>query len=143
MTLAIYLPERKLDRLALDLVDLTEAICNKIGSDGGGGLGGRYGYGEEYENDAFMMHPFCWCDSPTCPWCYSCDCEYTDAENWEDMRLIKECDNCSNLKTPQPNFLYKPEGFSVSWYKYIGRDMEVNKEPPKNWLDHCLNSLNI
>lgn len=138
----IHLPERTMDRLSLDLVDLTEAICNKIGEDGiVGFLGGRYGYGVEYENDVFMMHPFCWCERPDCPWCYCCDCEYTDAENWEDMELIEECDNCINPKDTLPNFLFKETGLAVKWYKYLGRGMEVNQKPPQGWLDKCLGSL--
>jgi len=31
-------------------------------------------YGTEFENDIFLMHPFCWCDEPTCPWCAWCQC---------------------------------------------------------------------
>ena len=57
-------------------------------------------YGVDYENDVFMMHPFCWCEQEDCPWCN------------ED----------------KPNFWYKPTDFKVSWYKYIGRGMEFNRQ---------------
>ena len=59
-------------------------------------------YGTSIDNEWFMMHPFCWCESETCPWCR------------EEDQL--------------PNFHYKPLDFKVSWYKYIGRSMNYNKE---------------
>jgi hypothetical protein len=44
-----------------DLVALTEYICRTTGADNpGGGLGGEYGYGVEFENDTFSMWPFYW-----------------------------------------------------------------------------------
>ena len=59
-------------------------------------------YGSIVDNDAVMMHPFCWCEGEDCPWCRS------------ENRL--------------PNFHYKPLDFSVKWYKYIGRGMKYNKQ---------------
>lgn len=58
-------------------------------------------YGTAVEHDIFSMHPFCWCEEEECPWCGS-----------------------SNA----PNFHYKPLGFKLWWYKYIGRGMEMNRE---------------
>jgi len=57
-------------------------------------------YGTDYENDVFMMHRYCWCEREDCRWC-------------EDGA---------------PNFLFKPTGFSLTWYKYIGRGMELSDE---------------
>lgn len=57
-------------------------------------------YGVNADNDTFSMHKFCWCDGADCPWC-------------ED---------------DAPNFHYKPTDFKVWWYKYIGRDMRMNRE---------------
>jgi hypothetical protein len=57
-------------------------------------------YGTDYENDVFMMHRFCWCEREECGWCSG----------------------------DKPNFLFKPTGFSVTWYKYIGRGMELSDE---------------
>lgn len=57
-------------------------------------------YGVLIDNDTFSMHPFCWCEKETCPYCG---------------------------KENQPNFHYKPTDFKVWWYKYIGRGMEMNK----------------
>lgn len=57
-------------------------------------------YGTNIDNDIFMMHKFCWCESPSCSWCN---------------------DNA-------PNFFYKSTRFEVRWYKYIGRDMTTNRK---------------
>ena len=81
-----------------------------------GFLGGEWGYGQNFENKVFMMHPFCWCDEEKCKWC-----------NGEE-----------------PNFLHKKSGFAVRWYKYIGRDMEFEKIEVKLWkkiLNECLRSI--
>jgi len=59
-------------------------------------------YGSVVEHEYFSMHPFCWCDGSECPWCREVD--------------------------PQPNFHYKPLDIKVSWYKYIGRGMEINRD---------------
>ena len=56
-------------------------------------------YGTDFENETFMMHRFCWCEKDDCPWC----------------------------SDGAPNFLYKPLGFKVWWYKHIGRAVELNK----------------
>jgi len=57
-------------------------------------------YGTDEDNCVFMMHKYCWCDCEDCNWCSG------DA----------------------PNFHYKPLDFRVTWYKYIGRGMQYNKE---------------
>ena len=56
-------------------------------------------YGTDYEDDSVMMHRYCWCDEKDCKWCSG----------------------------DEPNFRYKPTGFEVRWYKYIGRDMKCNR----------------
>jgi len=58
-------------------------------------------YGVNVETPIFSMHKFCWCDSENCPWC---------------------------AEDPAPHFHYKPTDFKVSWYKYIGRGMEMNRQ---------------
>jgi hypothetical protein len=42
-----------------------------------------------------------------------------------------------------PNFLYKPTGLEVRWYKWIGRDNEVNGDPGDltEMIEHCVSSL--
>jgi hypothetical protein len=59
-------------------------------------------YGTRIDNDILMIHPFCWCEMEDCPWCREMDA--------------------------LPNFHYKPLDFKATWYKYIGRDMQYNKE---------------
>lgn len=70
----IILPERAEDALSEGLRLLTRHL-HRMGHEGARGfLGGEDGYGVEYENDTFMMHPFCWCERMDCPWCGGCDC---------------------------------------------------------------------
>ena len=57
-------------------------------------------YGTDVENNVFMMHGYCWCESEDCGWCNG----------------------------TKPNFHYKPLDYKVTWYKYIGRGMQYNKE---------------
>lgn len=106
-----------MEGISNELYELTEYITKKKFNNkwqGGGLLGGEYGYGVDFENDTFMMHPFCWCEKEDCGWC------------------------CGRL----PNFLYKPTKAKVWWYKYIGRGMEQDGDLPKNWLKKCKDSLN-
>lgn len=153
-------------------------------------------YGTNFENDVFVMHPYCWCEEPTCLWCAGCQCPAAGCEyyldgnllsahgwdeanqqiigelfglhgrmtkpqrvEWEkriaerDRRLLtvhlKRKHSCSpqGLMTDResgldwqprqsaPNFWYKPSGFKVWWYKYIGRDMETFGEPSSDILE--------
>lgn len=119
------------------LYELTEYITKKkFGGEwqGGGFLGGEYGYGVEFENETFMMHPFCWCGEKDCGWC----------SNVGAMpQLIREAMGIKYKDSDRlPNFLYKPTQAKVWWYKYIGRGMEQSGDLPKNWLKECKKSLN-
>jgi hypothetical protein len=105
----------------LDLVNLTEYLTKKVFKgkwQGGGLLGGEFGYGCDYENDVFMMHQYCWCDQDNCKWC--------------------------NGK--EPNFRHKKSGLEIKWYKWIGRGMKFNKKvSPKKWKEiyqDCVKSIN-
>ncbi len=62
-------------------------------------------HGEEYENDTFAVFPYYWGD---------CECP-EDIEHKPDCLAIK------------PNFLYKPTGFEIKWYKYPFRDSYMNQ----------------
>jgi hypothetical protein len=69
-------------------------------------------YGIDISNDVFAMHPYCWCDNPECPWCHE----------------IYNKESGSTLEKSAPNFWYKPTDLKIWWYKYIGREMESNRE---------------
>ena len=104
----------------LDLVKLTEYLTKKVFKgrwQGGGLLGGEFGYGVDYENNVFMMHSFCWCEEDNCKWC-----------NGEE-----------------PNFRHKKSGLEICWYKWIGRSMEYNKkissEKWKEIYQECIKSI--
>lgn len=114
--ITIMTPKGATTNTELGLVHLTEVLTNKVFKgewQGGGVLGGMYGYGVNYENDTFMMHPFCWCEKDDCGWC------------------------CGD----NPNFLYKPTDCKIQWYKYIGRSQEQKGSLPKDWLKKCLESI--
>lgn len=70
-----------------------------------GFLGGEFGYGCDFETPVFRMHPYCWCDRDECPWCNG----------------------------SAPNYLHKPSGATVHWYKYIGRSMEIDAPQGFDW----------
>lgn len=99
-------------------------------------------YGTDFENDVFMMHSFCWCEKIDCPWCNG---ELPEGHTVRKFRYPEnepfDDDWCS-----APNFVFKPSGLKVWWYKYIGRDMETNRpvtdEEVKEVERACIASLN-
>jgi hypothetical protein len=101
----IIIPRGATTSIDYGLVELTKFLSKKLKLTTGYGLGGEYGYGVEFENDIFMMHPFCWCEQDGCGW-------------------------CSGNK---PNFLFKPIGLAVNFYKWIGRDMEYSWYQPREF----------
>lgn len=119
-----------------ELYELTEAITKKKFDgawQGGGLLGGEYGYGVDFENDTFMMHPFCWCEKEDCGWC---------GEIGAMPQIMREVFNAKYSESERlPNFLYKPTNTRIWWYKYIGRGMEQKGSLPKDWLKKCKESL--
>lgn len=155
----IIVPAQDLTGVGEGLVKLTAEIANRDSSIVSHGmLGGEFGYGAIFENDIFTMHPFCWCEKHECLWCKSCECSGVwrdksgvEHESYEDGRewvLKQACkwydpsnpDGSDHAKT-LPNFHFKPSGFKVWWYKYIGRGMELEGGAPDNWLRMCLQSL--
>src|SRR3990167_4648275 len=83
----IVIPPVASSNRELDLVKLTEYIFKKTAKPDEQydyGLGGEYGYGEDYENDVFMMHRFCWCESEDCAWCGGCSCGEEDFHYYFD-----------------------------------------------------------
>ena len=152
--ITIVLPERSEDIISKDLRRLTQVLCvGQIGDDhdGSGGLGGTYGYGVNYENDVFMIHRYCWCERPECPWCLECACQAHYEKNGVRVERYEEgvesitdveCRNSREQPERAPNFLHKPSGSTIRWYKWIGRSMEM--ELRGEWsaiVAECLESI--
>lgn len=80
-------------------------------------------YGTDYENKVFAMRTECYCGKETCHQC------------WTELEHGRRA----------PNFHYKPTDFKVWWYKYIGRDAEIQGEFTEVTLqkihDHCIESF--
>lgn len=71
----VFVPAAEDDAISVSLRLLTQQLIARGHGEGGGGFGGEFGYGVEFENDVFMMHPFCWCERDDCLWCGgSCGC---------------------------------------------------------------------
>lgn len=75
----IITPARVPDRDDLDpsdigemLVLLTMELARRGADVAHGALGGEFGYGAHFENDVFLMRPYCWCERDDCPWCAGC-----------------------------------------------------------------------
>lgn len=73
---------------------------------------------EEYENDKFSLRSYCWCDG--------------DLPGHEN--------SCP------PNFVYKPSGVEITWYKHAGRGITANVEylSPLTWhrvINDCIESI--
>lgn len=91
-------------------------------------------YGASFENDVFLMHPYCWCDSETCAWCIHGD--HPDFEKVLGEKFGNEDQTQPYLYARHrkrhywdaPLFWYKPLDFRVSWYKFIGRETATNRD---------------
>jgi hypothetical protein len=70
-----------------------------------------------------------------------CTCGHQ--KKFEDW--IKENGHTESCALVLPNFLYKPTGFKVCWYKYIGRDMKSDGAMPSLGLgevsEKCIASI--
>lgn len=67
-----------------------------------------------------------------------CTCDYdTRYQAWSDVH-----DHDPACGIARPNFLHKPSGTRVDWYKYIGRGMEVDLRGDwRTILQECVASL--
>ena len=79
--------------------------------------------GEEYVNDVFEMRSYCWCGM-----------------GWEEDPNSPHSQGCP------PNFLYKPTGLIITWYKHAARSATTNKKYPgaRVWaevISHCIKSI--
>jgi FkbM family methyltransferase len=83
-------------------------------------------YGVDYENDIFEIHPYYWGE---------CTCEDQNENGYHtpDCLLMR------------PNFVYKPTGYKLEWYKYAMRDayanMDLSIKEFAEMVLHCANSV--
>lgn len=128
--------------IARDLYDLSGVLGRLNPSQQVHGLlGGSWGYGQDFENGVFVMFPFWWgdceCGHNERKWQWAdenehagdCDparCTCDHRTRWEIWSA--ENDHDASCPLVRPNFLHKATGFSIRWYKYIGRSMTVNHE---------------
>ena len=67
-----------------------------------------------FDNDVFTLEAYCWCDGTI------------------------------HLEDCPPNFTHKRTGYSVSWYKHLGRGVECKPIEVEKWwtiFRECFNSL--
>lgn len=98
-------------------------------------------YGTNYENDVFMMNRYCWCERSDCPWCAGCSCKTEHQEpkcdwcrgihKWADKGALPPDDP---PHYGSPHFWFKPSGFRLWWYKYIGRDPQIHGDLPADFM---------
>jgi hypothetical protein len=81
---------------------------------------------QEFESDVFTIFPYWWGE---------CDKEIA----------CSKCDKLEECPEHKPNFVYKPTGLEIDWYKYPLRDSYSNQEITKKMLVKivfdCLKSL--
>lgn len=127
-TVTIVLPPTSDDEISDGLRWLTGELGKRLpDADMGYGLGGENGYGVDYENDTFVMRRFWWGD---------CTCGADES----DDPYAAHTQECAHML---PNFHHKPSGFKVRWYKWIGRDNEVEGSAGdlRQMFGECLSSL--
>lgn len=130
--------------IASALSQIGDAIDAAVGEAGYGSK-----YGQPFDGDTFQMHPYCWCERSSCPWCLGCACPsdasvctdkagnvikdeqwYSLADEERGPEIVfsdKLCGNCRDQTPRAVNFYYAPLDWKLNWYKYIGRSMEANK----------------
>jgi len=72
-----------------------------------------------FENDTFKIVPYWWGDCT----CGADEYNFTRPEDAKREEYKQHCDDCMLIV---PNFLYKPTGFEIRWYKYPMRDSYMN-----------------
>lgn len=98
----IVLPPISEDAISNSLRDLTQILEEHTGRDNVQGiLGGRHGYGVEFKNDVFEMHPFYWGD---------CICGHAERQDdfYDDLKHEEHC-----YQTELTNSLIA-EGFTLN-----------------------------
>jgi hypothetical protein len=132
--LQVVLPPRDWGALEDGLWDLTEAI-NKIDPElvNHGFLGGEFGYGAHWENETFLMHPYCWCERDDCPWCGGCQCPETAFHYFVDNKEVTFGEWMSFF---DHEVYTKATGGKINSFK------EWLKLPPEKWNKYdCIDDL--
>lgn len=123
------------DGISQCLYSLTELLVRgKLAERCGGGMGGEFGYGADFENDVFFLTHDCQgCDSEECFRCKNSRKELLfkpSGRGWKTCAL----------------FWHKQSGLKIAWYKWLGRDMEMNRKSisGKEWsriFTECWDSI--
>lgn len=93
-------------------------------------------YGCDFENEVFLMKPFCWCERGDCDWCMDGDQSDFDERLRARFGTTDYQAHADRGYYDPPNFWYKPTNFRMSWYKYIGRGMASNQDSlPGDFMD--------
>ncbi|MFA5377178.1 MAG: hypothetical protein WC455_15615 [Dehalococcoidia bacterium] len=96
--------------------------------------------GESFANDTFRMNSYYWGDCT----CGFADIEYNERlDNWFNTHKLGPKGHARDCLTVRPNFAY--EDIEVSWYKYLGRGMSINRQVSEkeaaSVIKNCLQSL--
>lgn len=75
-----------------------------------------------------------------------CTCDYYERyEKWFDEHKFGEMGHADNCPIVLPNFLHKPSGYTIKWYKYALRDAYQNRilseEEFREIIQQCINSI--
>lgn len=94
-------------------------------------------YGINYSNNIFVIHKYCYCESPSCPYCWDFTVDIPTQEYIDKYGMEEDND--------APNFWYKPLDFKVWWYKTIHKGLKTNKLlSKKEFMDmqvNCFESI--
>lgn len=121
------------------LYEISKALClQNPEAQAHGALGGEYGYGQEFQNDVFEMHPFWWGD---------CDCGF-DQKDDEWCEANPHTDDCYQTRLGKSCFV---EGSEYLYLDGHGWDVcdcaktlckEMGLSYPENSIFHCTCNIN-
>ena len=135
----IIIPSVASTKIEQYLCELTKILVeNNLAEEPGYGLGGHWGYGTDFENNAFLIHSFCWCEQNDCPWCIGCDCSEDAYKYFIDNNEVnyKEWDK---FYIENMGDLYNDS--NEKWDEYKKRADEINKRRTSTHepdCDYCL-----
>ena len=82
-----------------------------------------------------------WNDGKGCA--VHCTCDYK--ERW--IKFLESNSHDKECRITKPNFLYKPTGFEIQWYKYFLRDsyknQDISTEEFITIIDDCIESIKV